>query len=296
MELNWRKTLYFLVLSFLLSWGLFFGYLTLGGKWESSWTTVMMVGYMIMPALAAILVQRAIFHEPLRPLGLFFHWDRWYWIGWVLPVVIALLTFAVGLLLPGVDHAPDMGGIFERFRGQMTEQQFREMKEMLAGSPVSPLFLMIGQALLAGITVNALFAFGEELGWRGMLHRQLIRYGFWVTAFLTGLVWGVWHIPAILMGHNYPDHPVKGVLLMILFCLLWSPLFTFIRLRTGSVFPVAILHGTINASTGLAIAYLQGGSDLTVGVTGLAGLVVLGMVNLGLLMYDKRFPIREHWT
>ena len=35
--------------------------------------------------------------------------------------------------------------------------------------------------------------------------------GFLKTSVLTGFIWGVWHAPIILQGHNYPQHPVAGV-------------------------------------------------------------------------------------
>jgi hypothetical protein len=37
---------------------------------------------------------------------------------------------------------------------------------------------------------------------------------------------------------------------------------------------------------------VQGGSDLSVGVTGLAGFVVLLLANIGLFVFDRRFPTK----
>ena len=49
----------------------------------------------------------------------------------------------------------------------------------------------------------------------------------------------------------------------------------------------AILHGSLNATVGLAIIVIEGGNDLTVGATGLAGFIVLAIVNAGILVYDR---------
>ena len=139
-----------------------------------------------------------------------------------------------------------------------------------------------------GITINAVAAFGEELGWRGLLQREFGFMGFWKSSAIIGLVWGIWHGPIILQGHNYPEHPHAGVLMMILFCLLLSPLFSYVRLKAQSVIAAAVIHGSLNATVGLAIIVVKGGNDLTVGVTGLAGFIVLTLVNLGIFIFARK--------
>jgi membrane protease YdiL (CAAX protease family) len=97
------------------------------------------------------------------------------------------------------------------------------------------------------------------------------------------VVWGLWHAPLIAQGHNYPEHPWIGVGLMVVFCTLWAPILGWLRSRSGSVIAAAIAHGAINASAGLPLLVIAGGGDLTVGLTGLAGLAVALGVNLLLL-------------
>ena len=145
---------------------------------------------------------------------------------------------------------------------------------------------MIFQALLAGASINALFAFGEELGWRAYLLRALSHQSFWKGSFIIGAIWGLWHTPLILMGHNYPQHPIVGVGMMTIWCILLAPLFTYITMRAGSVIAAAVLHGMLNASAGLAIIYARG-SDLLVGTTGLAGMLTLLLFWVLLYFLDK---------
>ncbi len=47
------------------------------------------------------------------------------------------------------------------------------------------------------------------------------------------------------------------------------------------------MHGTLNATGGLAIMVVKGGNDLTIGMTGLAGFIGLVLANLVLLVYDR---------
>lgn len=75
--------------------------------------------------------------------------------------------------------------------------------------------------------------------------------------------------------------------MMTLWTLLLSPIFSYLRLKAGSVVAAAIAHGTLNGTAGLAIMVIKGGSDLTVGVSGLAGFIVLALVNASLFIYDR---------
>jgi len=135
------------------------------------------------------------------------------------------------------------------------------------------------QSLVAGTTINALAAYGEEAGWRGWMHEELAPLGFWPRALTTGVLWGLWHAPLILQGHNYPEHPVLGVVLMVGMCVGLSAPMAELRARTDSVLSAAVFHGTFNAVASFPLLFVVGGDDRTVGVTGLAGLVVLLLVN-----------------
>jgi membrane protease YdiL (CAAX protease family) len=183
-----------------------------------------------------------------------------------------------------------MAGMFERFKDMLTPEQLEQMKSQINTLPVHPFWLTLVQGLIAGLTINAVAAFGEELGWRGLLQRELGPLGFWPSSLLIGLIWGIWHAPLILQGHNYPQHPQLGVALMTIWCMLLAPIFSYIRLKACSVIAAAILHGTLNATYGLSIMLIQGGNDLTVGLTGLAGFIVLAMVDVALLIYIHRSP------
>ena len=288
MAVNVRKVGIFVGLTYLLSWliaGLFAAF---GGQWNTPLATAIAVLYMFVPMTIALIVQKGIYREPVKkPLGISFRLNRWFLVAWLLPPIIAFATLGVSLLFPGVEYSPSMEGMFERLRSVLTPEQLEEMRRQAQSFPVHPIWIALLQGLVAGITINAIAGFGEELGWRGLLQRELGQLGFWKSSALIGLIWGVWHTPLILQGHNYPQHPVAGVFMMIAWCLLLSPIFSFIRLKAKSVIAAAILHGTLNATYGISIMVIRGGDDLTVGLTGLAGFIVLMVVNGGLWAYMR---------
>lgn len=284
-----RSAVWFIALTFLMSWGLAGLALVLLGDRVSTVTMLpVMVAYMFMPLLATVIVRKVILKQPLKPvLGLSFKINRWFFVAWLLPAALALLALGVGWLWPGVEWSWEMDGMVERFGQQLTPEQIATMREQAAALPVHPLWLGLAQGLLAGLTVNALAGFGEEAGWRGLLQDNLKFLGFWRSSFFIGLIWGIWHVPLILNGHNYPLHPREGAFFMVYFTLLFAPLFAYVRAKAKSVVAAAIMHGSLNGTAGISFMVLKGGSDLTVGLTGAAGLIVLALANVGLWGYDK---------
>jgi membrane protease YdiL (CAAX protease family) len=95
-----------------------------------------------------------------------------------------------------------------------------------------------------------------------------------------GLVWGLWHAPLVLLGYNYPQHPLAGVGMMTLFTLLLTPALLYVREKGGSLLVPALLHGTLNAVAGLSLLAVERTNDLLVGVLGLPGLFLLAAFNL----------------
>jgi membrane protease YdiL (CAAX protease family) len=288
-----KKILLFTGLTFFIDWSLVGLYLALGGKTDSAGMALLAVFYMFVPMLAAIMVQKRIFRQPLAgPLGISFKVNRWFFVAWFLPPVIAFVTMGISLLMPGVTFTPDMSGFFNSLSGALTPEQMEQVRQQLAAMPAHPIWFIVIIALIAGTTVNAVAGFGEELGWRGFLVKELSFMGFWKSSALIGLIWGLWHAPLVLLGLNYPHHPQLGILIMTGWTIVMAPVFSYIRLKAKSVIAAAIFHGTINAVPGLAIVLLTGGDELTVGITGLAGFIAFVIVNLSLLIFD-RFITRE---
>ena len=146
--------------------------------------------------------------------------------------------------------------------------------------------LSIFSGLLAGATINAVFAFGEEVAWRGFLYKEFKGRKFLTVALIIGVIWGFWHFPLILNGHNYPQHPVLGVFLMVVLCILLTPILMYFRKKSGTVIVPAIMHGTFNAVIGISNILVEPANDLLMGGPGLAGLIVLLLTNLCLFFYD----------
>jgi membrane protease YdiL (CAAX protease family) len=155
--------------------------------------------------------------------------------------------------------------------------------------------LSVAGAFFAGI-VNVPFALGEELGWRGYLLPRLMPLGQWKAFFISGVIWGAWHAPVILLGYNYPDTPVLGVFLFMIVCILLGTLLGWTRVRTQSVWPATLGHGAVNAGAGLVAVFNLAGTKVDaiwVGITGLTGWITMAvligiMIAAGLFSSEKR--------
>lgn len=245
------------------------------------------VAFMFGPALAAVLVVRFHLRQPLRSLGPVFALNRYAVLAVAAILVFALAHVLVAPLLPGLSLNLGAEALQQRILELVPPAQHEQAGQALTKFGAALPWILLAQTVLAGvaagITINAVAAFGEELGWRGFLHHDLAALPFWRKSLLTGVFWGLWHAPLILRGHNFPEHPQWGVLAMVAFCVALSPLFEFMRSRSGALLAPVWMHGVLNATAGTTM--FVSGADLLRGPVGLAGILVLAGMNLALWRY-----------
>ena len=139
----------------------------------------------------------------------------------------------------------------------------------------------------------------EEGAWRGYLAPALVGRGLpdlWVWV-ISGTVWAVWHCPYYLFFLDeslvravWDVPPVVFFTLGVVIMNLWAPLFTELRLLSGSFWPGVIAHSVANLSQ-LPLAYgglpIESGKHLI--VSPLAGLIPNAVVlGAGLLLWARR--------
>ncbi|MHA1505863.1 MAG: lysostaphin resistance A-like protein [Candidatus Asgardarchaeia archaeon] len=288
MDERTKKIGLFIGITFSMSWTIALLFFTLVDEWYRPADVFLALAYMFVPMVASVIVQKLLYKEPLKePLGISLKLNRWFLAAWLIPLLIVFSTIGVSPLIPGVEFSPEMEGFFELFEGIIPPEVLQQMKEQITSSPIHPFWIVLIMGLVAGITVNAVAGFGEELGWRGFLQKELDNMGFWSSSLVIGLIWGIWHAPIILHSHNYPQHPVIGVFMMVVFCVLLAPIFSYVRIKAKSVIAASILHGSLNSTGGLAIMVIKGGNDLTVGVTGIAGFIALLILNVCIFLFDR---------
>lgn len=180
---------------------------------------------------------------------------RFYALAWFVPAAVSILGSVVFFVLnPQLFYAsaPYIADQFSNYPG-ITPDQY---PAIIAGTFV--------EALTYAPFINMLFAFGEEAGWRGMLFPSLCeRMSPRAAVLVSGAIWGVWHAPITMIGHNYgvgyPGFPITGILSMVVFCTAVGCLLAWLRMRADSVWPCALAHGALNASAGLGVMFCTSG-------------------------------------
>jgi membrane protease YdiL (CAAX protease family) len=241
---------------------------------------VVAVFLMWPPAIGAYVARRWIEGGNFADAGL--RWPQWRFVAlaWLGPPGLTALTMLVSLPLYPFDPA------------------FTPLRELAARSgqtlPAPPAVIVGAQLLFAltlAVPLNALFAFGEEFGWRGYLLPRLMQLlSPWPGLVAHGAIWGFWHAPLIaLTGYNYPGHPVLGVPLFVISCVLMGVLLGWLQLASGSVVPPTIAHASLNAIGGAPLLLLRGVDPAVAGVIySPAGWAVL-LLAIGLLQATGAF-------
>ena len=274
-----KQIVLFSILVILLSWTAAALFYLLNADLQSIAGFIFMSGYMWFPLLSVVIVQ-AIHKEPiLKGLGISFKLNRWFLVAWLLPVMFDLLALFASALIPPMSFSTET---------PILQDALAQMSQSIPGIDAYTLLaITIASSLSAGITINALFAFGEEIAWRSWLLKQLEGVNFLKTALVIGTFWGIWHAPLIVMGHNYAQHPFIGIGMMIICCVLLTPIIQYIRIKSKSVITAVIFHGTLNAGAGLSLMYIDNFNDLLGGPAGLTGFIILLFINCTLFAIDK---------
>ncbi len=122
---------------------------------------------------------------------------------------------------------------------------------------ISNFFFQLGLSLL----ILFLPALGEEWGWRGYMMPKLMKLMPKSLAIIIGgIIWGLWHAPLTISGHNfgteYKFYPWLGILFMCVFCILLNAFLTLLTERTKSVYPAALCHAVNNGMGDMLLLHI----------------------------------------
>ena len=214
-----------------------------------------------------------------------------YWFfAWFGLTAIGLATPFVGALL-GVFRLDLVN--FSGYRHLLLQRP--DGDAALARFPVQTLALIQLGSLIVAPGLNAIFTFCEEWGWRGFLLPKLLPLGQWPALILSGILWGLWYSPVILLGYDYSFHPKFGIILMTIFCVIFGVLLGWLRLATGSIWPAAIGHGALNTVGGFTYVVADANQTIDTAQLTILGWTgwILPLLVILLLVLLKRLPVAE---
>lgn len=265
-----KRLVLFIVLAVVIAWAVFLMIPAFGLTYGKGLSLVILTAAMLVPALSNILT-RLITREGFRDMYLRPHLKGrvgWYLLVWFGPTVLLFLSGAVYFLIFPASFDPSLSAL-----------KSAAAAAGKAGLTPQALLLLSGaQVILLGPIVNIIPTMGEELGWRGYLLPKLRLFlSDRAALVVTGVIWGMWHIPVIVMGHNYgtsyAGYPWLGILAMIVFCVMLGIIEGYVSIRLQSAVPAAMIHSTVNAGAGFPNYLASPGYNPLLGpaITGLLG-------------------------
>lgn len=236
------------------------------------------------PALAA-LATCAIFGIDLGALGWKWRPTKYVWLGYLLPLIYAAPVYIVTWLA---------------IRGSFAFDTFAHQVASTYGLAHAPRFatLVLGIPLIAtlGLPLSMANALGEEIGWRGFLLPRLTRqFGFTGGCIVSGAIWAVWHYPALLWAdYNAGTNPQYALACFTLMVIGMAFVMGWIRLKSGSLWPCAVLHASHNLMVQAIFDRLTAPAGRALYVTTEFGIgMVLTLAVVALYFWMRRKEVAE---
>jgi len=230
----WKKIALFYALTMGFS-GVFNAFVLYAGKMDAG-NLLYVTGAMWSPGLAAF-ATKALFRERIRDLPWKWGPVRYPWLGYLIPLAYTLPVYLIVWFsgLGGFADADFLKRIAEQFG----------WSNFPPGLTLTLFVLLTATLGLVGKTSRAL---GEEIGWRGFLVPELAKVvGFSGVGIISGLMWAAYHFPVLLFADYNAGTPAwYGLSCFTVMVVADSFILAWLTLRSGSLWPAAILHGSHN--------------------------------------------------
>ena len=195
--------------------------------------------FMWCPGLAA-LITKVVRDRSLRGLGWGWGRTRYFLIAYGLAIAVCLLPYVF------------VWFAFDAFsRRQLIDALSKAGLPSALRGRAGLLVVVLVISPLAGLISST----GEEIGWRGFLvPRMHALVGFRITSLLVGLIWAAWHYPiniavSPLYRPNVPLWYSNACFTMTVIGVSFAH--TWLRMRSQSLWPSALLHAAGNSFQGV---------------------------------------------
>lgn len=227
------QVLIYLVLVFALS--SFFYFLILHSGSLANGRGMYVLGLMWCPALAALLTLR-VNGRSISELGWKWGETKYQIQSWFIPLLYAAMAYVIVWVagFGALGNRPYLDALVEQMH--------------LGGSPWISIALGISLSGTYGLIRSISSALGEEIGWRGFLVPELSKTtSFTWTSLTSGIVWSLWHYPILIFGDYNAGTPTwYGLTCFTVMVVSGSFIFTWMRLKSGSLWTGALLHASHN--------------------------------------------------
>lgn len=266
---------YFLIISFglgTLLWGEIFLVRPFG------------IGLMWSPGIAALLTLK-IYKRKGSELGWNWGRTRFQVLSYSIPLAYTLLTYTIVWItgLGGFYNIEFVNSIVASFGwGNLSPYLY-----------ILFYFLYIG---MVGMVDYAAYALGEEIGWRGFLVPELFKItSYTKTSIITGIIWALWHYPAIIFSTYNGGTPFWYSLICFTVMIISSCfIYTWMRIKSNSLWTGVFLHASHNLFIQRIFTPLTsdtGNTEFIIDEFG-AGLAIASII-VGFVFWKKRHELNK---
>lgn len=259
-----KRTVLYILLVFVIAYGMeIFVIMPLVGSAEADQAMAaqsLLSSVMFVPAFGAVLI-RWMTKERLTIMNLMIRLQikenlKYYGIAWFgVAALILFGTILYFLVSPG-KFDPSLGYVKMLLTEQAKETGAEVTEQVVRNAVLIQFFMGVVMAPFADL----LGCFGVEWGFRGYLLPKMLKHFKVVPAILiTGVVFGLWNAPLVVMGQNYglgyPGYPVTGILLVCLYCATTGVILSYVTIKTRSIIPAVMARGVLSGFNSIGILF-----------------------------------------
>ncbi|MBO5144060.1 MAG: CPBP family intramembrane metalloprotease [Lachnospiraceae bacterium] len=252
---------------------------------------------MLTPALA-VLVVRIATREGLVKSGFQFNFleHRFLFLfGWFGTTALTFLGAVIYFLVFRNNFDPNMTSFVSSYSEKAAFAGAQTNAVDIVAAYKTDLLVKVFTAAVLDI-INS---FGEEWGFRAYLLPKLFRkVGTIPAMLLSGLASGLWYAPLVAIGYYYGSgnagFPIVNIIAMCIFGMVTGVIYSFLCLRTGSIFPSVFAHSAVNVMMSQAALFTFDGGNFFVGPapTGILSGLPFIITAVICLVYMHRHPIQ----
>lgn len=275
-----KRLIVFLIMTFVVTWGYCLAfvhpYMETTGADELSMLQLRIAATMFIPAIC-VLITRLVTKEGFQNHMIKPNFKgnmKTYLLAYFGPSILTVIGAVVYFIIFPNQFDINCGYLVQSYEALGVDTSALPM-------PANMIILMQGlSGFFFGPIINFVTCFGEEWAWRGYMVPKMAESMKTVPMLIvSGVIWGLWHAPLTIVGHNYGmeywGYPFTGILAMCLFCTVVGIFMAYITLKTKSCIPAVLAHGAMNAFASVGIYFTKDGGNAFVGPapTGILGMI-----------------------
>ncbi len=193
-------------------------------------------GLMWCPGIAAM-ITTLLSGRKISSLGWQWGKSKYQWRSYLTPLLYAAIAYII-------IWSAGWGGFYNK-------EFVSDLSKTFGWSRLPDGAIIFFYALIAGtigMVRSMATALGEEIGWRGFLVPELYKsLGYTKTSLVTGIIWSIWHYPILLFAdYNSATPAWYGLTCFTVMVISISFVFTWFRIRSGSLWTGVLLHASHN--------------------------------------------------